>query len=256
MLKPAATTFRCVVNPTFSFLADFVEQVTRCGLPADATEVYQARNRIVACERSGVLVNIKAFRLPNAINRYVYSALRKSKAERSYLNAMRLNALGFSTPAPIAFSEVRTPGRLHQSYYFSVQIPGSELRHMDSRADAPAVLFALGREIALLHQARVWMKDFSPGNVLETHTPDGSYTFSHVDLNRIQFGCRSRSSLMRMFGAMVYTPRHLRMISDGYADALGLDPDAAFADASAAMRGYEYRVRRKNFLKNLFRKSR
>lgn len=252
MLKPSPS-FRCVVNPEFSFLSDFVGQVTRCGLPPDATEVYQARNRIVCCERSGVHINIKAFRLPNAINRYVYSALRKSKAERSYINAMRLSALGFFTPAPIAFSEVRTPGRLHQSYYFSVQIPGSELRHMNRRPDASAVLFALGREMARLHQARVWIKDFSPGNVLENHTPDGHYTFSHVDLNRIRFGCRSHASLMRMFGAMVYSPVHLRMISDGYADALGLDPEAAFAGATAAMQAYTRRVSSKKFLKKLFR---
>ena len=48
-----------------------------------------------------------SFNLPGCINSYVYTTLRKSKAERSYLNSKKLQQLGFRTPAIIAYAEVR-----------------------------------------------------------------------------------------------------------------------------------------------------
>lgn len=245
--------YRIIAHPDFRHLAKFILDVTAHGLPDDSIEVYKSRNRIVWCSRDNVDINIKSFRLPNIVNRYVYASLRKSKAERSYLNALRLISLGFSTPQPIGFGEEYSPGRLRHSYYFSVQIKGEEMRCMERRPDCREQLNALGREMAGLHRAGVWMKDFSPGNVLSHRNSDGSYTFNYVDLNRIEFDCHKRSRLMQMFGAMVYTPEHLRMLSDGYAEAMGIDPDKAFADALESMKAFNRRKTRKKFLKKLFK---
>lgn len=250
-MKP---TYSITLRPDFKSLDRFVTEVAEHGLPADVTEVYRSRNRIVWCEREGHKINIKAFKLPNRLNKFVYATLRKSKAERSYLNALQLRELGFATPVPVAFAEERFPMRLGRSYYFSLQEEGSELRHMEERADSLALLTALGAEIHRLHSAGIWMKDFSPGNVLMTRSAEGEYRFKYVDLNRIEWNCHSRRKLMKMFGAIVYTPEHLRMITDGYAAAAGCDAESLFAEASLYMEAFEKRSTRKKWLKKIFKR--
>lgn len=246
--------FNITLRHEFKSLDRFVTEVAQHGLPADVTEVYRSRNRIVWCAREGYKINIKAFKLPNKLNEFVYATLRKSKAERSYLNALQLRALGFATPVPVAFVEERYPARLGRSYYFSLQEEGSELRHMEDRTDRLPILTALGAEMHRLHSAGIWMKDFSPGNVLMTHAGDGEYRFKYVDLNRIEWNCHSRHKLMKMFGAIVYTPEHLRMITDGYAAARGCDPEALFAEALLYMEAFEKKKARKKRLKKLLKR--
>lgn len=241
------------LNPKYESLSPFVFDITASGLPDDATLVYKSRNKIVRTLHDGLDINIKAFKLPNLANRYIYSMFRKSKAERSYLNAWKLIDLGFHTPEPIGFGEEKVPGRLKHSYYFSIQIEASEMRNMETRPDAAALLHALGTEMARLHRAGVWMKDFSPGNVLFTRTSSGSYIFNHVDLNRIEFDCHDNDKLMRMFGAMVYTDEHLRMLSDGYAIALGLDLDETYRMALKQVDRFNRYRERKARLKKLLR---
>lgn len=107
------------VSARYTKIKSEIEKIIRQGIPADATVIYKARNTVYRLNVGGTDLVIKAFRVPNIINSLVYTHLRKSKAMRSYMNAKRLQELGFHTPTPIAYGEVREDGRLRQSYYIS-----------------------------------------------------------------------------------------------------------------------------------------
>ena len=77
------------------------------------------RNSIKVVEKDGKKLNVKSFKRPNYINRYVYMSLRKSKAERSFKYAEKLIEMGIGTPKPIAFAEESINGALTKSFYIS-----------------------------------------------------------------------------------------------------------------------------------------
>jgi RIO-like serine/threonine protein kinase len=63
------------------------------------------RNHIKVVEQKGRTVNVKSFKQPNLLDRYVYVLFRKSKAERSFEFAKTLIERGVGTPKPIAYAE-------------------------------------------------------------------------------------------------------------------------------------------------------
>src|SRR6056297_308255 len=75
------------------------------------------RNHIKVVEKEGRKFNIKSFKQPNFINRYVYVLFRESKAERSFKFAEKLIKKGIGTPKPIAFAEETSKGALTKSFY-------------------------------------------------------------------------------------------------------------------------------------------
>ena len=222
-----ATKHHIIVSPDYPAARHVIEHVTAHGQPAHATTIYDGpRNKLFHISEPELaegsdtpgdsgLVNVKAFRVPPFPNNYIYSTLRAGKAERSYRFAQRLMALGFLTPAPFGYSEILTGirltghcgiwPRLTRSYYFCAQLPYPDMRCWESRPDRDALIEAIGAEIARLHAAGVWMKDFSTGNILveppSAHT-GGKYRFHYVDLNRTAFGVTNRNKLMQMFKAL------------------------------------------------------
>lgn len=221
-----------------------IERIARSGVPADATVIFSQRNTIYTIPSGGITVNIKQFALPNLINRYVYGNLREGKARRSFANSQRLTRLGFRVPSPLAFIEERTRVRFWRSYFISEHIDGlTEMRSISRHPFVGELLVAVGREMARIHAAGVWMKDFSPGNILFRRLSDGSFEFYYVDLNRIEFDVTDRSKLDRMWERLIFDPAQLTIAAEAYAEATGLDPADVTATAVRQMRSF---VRRKH----------
>lgn len=101
-----------------------VERIVESGLPPEATVIYSGRNTVATLPSGEITVNIKAFALPNIVNRFVYGRFRDGKARRSFFNSCRLLELGFNVPDPIAFIEERGLFTFGRSFYLS--------RHMDN----------------------------------------------------------------------------------------------------------------------------
>lgn len=130
-------------------------------------------------------VVVKQFRTPDIFRGLWYGLIGKSKAHRSYENALRLQEL---TPAPIAYREVRYFGILRESWY-ACRL--SECTHtFKELIDNPAfpqreqILRSIGRFTAQIRQKGIWHRDYSQGNIL--FNEDGS-KIELVDLNRIRW---------------------------------------------------------------------
>lgn len=234
-------------------VAPLVDEIVAGGVPADAVDIYRGRNRVVKLTRCGRDINIKAFRKPNVLNRYVYGTLRESKARRSFEFASRLRCLGFDTPEPLAYIEVCDGRRFGDSYYLSQQLEGfRDMRVIDDADDRAMLADQLGALMARMHDAGVWMKDFSQGNVLRRRTGRKQhYEFFLVDINRMEFGVTSRRKLMTNFRTITDDMSFLRILVRAYARHSGRPADEVMREALQAREDFFRKQRIKKFFKNI-----
>lgn len=232
-------TYKIVVNPKYEALRPQVQQIVKGGRPAGAEDIYVGRNTLYRCVLNNTALVIKEFKKPNKVNAYVYTTLRKSKAARSFRNAMAMMSLGFLTPEPVAYGEVRSGLKLIESIYISRELTGgTEMREWEAFPFKDTLLPAFAREIYRLHQAGVFHKDFSPGNILFTDNAGEGYKFYYVDLNRMKFEVHDHRQQMRMFRAINLNPESLRVLARLYAEVSHQDKDKIEAEALAALDGY------------------
>lgn len=226
---------------------ELVERVVNGGIPPEATVIFSQRNTVAIIPSGGITANIKSFALPNIVNRYVYGRLRKSKARRSFANSQHLARLGFKVPAPLAFIEERTALTFRRSYFISEHIYGlTEMRTPERHDFCDELMVALGREMARLHAAGVWMKDFSPGNILfRRDEATGDFEFYYVDLNRINFDDRNPSHLARMWGRLLFVPEQIAAATRAYAEATGRDAGEVYDVAMKQWKAFTARKRKK-----------
>lgn len=195
--------------------AEFVQHLADTGDVSGLELIYEGRNRLYRTPDGRLCV--KAFGVPGIIKSFIYGFLRKSKAFRSFDNALVLKELGIPTPDPIAAIECKKFGFLRRSYYICEYANGWQtLRGVEKRSDFPALSRALAEFIYTLHRNGVLMKDLSPGNVL--WRLNGSYfDFTLVDINRMEFDIEERDLLLGNFGCPLDTDEAVETLAKQYA---------------------------------------
>lgn len=187
--------------------------------------IFQRRNTLRKID--GAVV--KAFAVPSFWKGLWYGLFGKSKARRSYEYALRMEGL---TPKPIAYREVRICGILRESYY---ACKTSECTHIFNEligapkfANREAILKAIGRFTAILHQRGILHQDYSGGNIL--FNEDGSRV-EVIDLNRIRF-CKllNKETRLRNFERLNIDRAALTTMASAYAEQMGENAaeDAAY----------------------------
>ncbi len=150
----------------------------------------QDRNTLKLFHLDGLTVNVKSFRIPNIVNQIAYKFFRKSKAQRSYEYAKKLQDLGIGTPKPIAYYEFKTAFLFKDSFYISEHLDYDlTYRELTTDFDYPDyenILRAFTRFTYDLHQKGINFLDHSPGNTLIIKKGN-EYEFFLVDLNRMKF---------------------------------------------------------------------
>lgn len=177
------------INPAFEELKDEI-----LALPSrfayEGKHIYGGRRNLIKSLKMGDLeVNVKSFKRPHILNRFIYAWLRKSKAERSYINAMRLLKMKVGTPTPIAYLVYQDAKGVKKSYYISIQQPCDYVL-LDLLEQRPPDFEQLFRSyiefVYSLHQKGIFFIDLSTGNTL-LNRKEGNPEFFLVDLNRIDF---------------------------------------------------------------------
>lgn len=245
---------KCTIHPNFQELTAFISN-----LPEHFAEggrlIYEGRNQLKVFVVENVSVNVKAFRQPNWVNRFVYTFLRRSKARRSYENALRLLDLGFTVPQPLGYVERYTCGLLDNAYFISLQWPFTTdfrpFRTMDEQDVRPWLnrLEAFGAYVGRLHEAGVLHKDLSIGNVLMVE--DKPDIFCLVDLNRMRFGLVDQIKGCANFGRLRGGTSFFKAMAKGYAVERGFDETTCFRlmwQANAkSLRFFARKARRKQW---------
>ncbi|MCK9373396.1 MAG: hypothetical protein M0P91_09370 [Sulfuricurvum sp.] len=102
----------------YTYLTSSFESIQKI-FAGDNHSIHKARNELKIIEIEGIKTVVKSFKVPHLLNRIVYTFFRKSKAYKSYHNALRLKKLTISTPEPIALIEFYESGLLKESFFIA-----------------------------------------------------------------------------------------------------------------------------------------
>jgi len=217
------------------------------------------RNSIKIFDLEAEKINIKSFKIPNAVNKIVYRFFRKSKAERSFEYANHLISKNIGTPAPIAFAENNSSILFGKSYYISKHLDYDlTFRELVTNPDYPnheEILRAFTRFTFKLHEQEIEFLDHSPGNTL-IQLNIGDYKFFLVDLNRMNFKKLNFEERMKNFARLTPKKEMIDVMANEYAQMIN-KPEAEvfekmwfFANSFFTNRGKNRKIKQKfkNFL--------
>lgn len=210
------------------------------------------RNQIKLFDLKGQSINVKSFKIPNLINKIVYKYFRKSKAQRSFDNALYLLEHGIGTPQPIAYAENFSLFGLKDSFYASKHVEYDlTFRELVSNPDYPErdqILASFTKFTHLLHENGILFKDHSPGNTLIKKTEEG-YDFFLVDLNRMVFKPLTFEERIKNFSRLTPKEEMVRVMSNRYAELMNRNPEEVFELMWKHTKTFQEKYHRKRRLK-------
>lgn len=197
----------------------------------NSNTIHKARNELKIIDFDNISTVVKAFKIPNKINQIVYAYFRKSKAQKSYLNAIKLKQLNINTPEPIGYIEFYRGFLFKESFFISKEFNydytiRTPLREEDfeNRESLIQQFVAFTHN---LHQNNVYHKDYSAGNILVNDNKDGTYEFSIVDINRMEFKPVDLNLGLDNFAKLWLDESSLLIIAKEYAKLSGIDEQKA-----------------------------
>ena len=216
--------YQITLNPKYQSCHDFCMDIDS-HFDTQKESIHKARNEIKKITCNDYTLIIKSFKIPNLLNRFVYTYLRASKSQKSYDNALRLLSLNINTPEPVALIKELTP-TLHKSFFISIAFEydftiREPLLEHDFK-DRELLFKAFARFTADLHKKGVLHQDYSPGNILIKKT-DYDFEFSIVDINRMSFESINFQSGCKNFSKLWADEDVLKIIAQEYAITLDYD---------------------------------
>ena len=217
---------KIVINPDYVCYTDFINRLPDI-FHTEGETIYKSRNEIKVFEVNGVKINVKQYKTPVWINRIFYTFFRPTKAWRAYTYALKLLAKEINTPPPVACMIFKKAGLIHQCYFVSLQSPYTRNMYefgTGMLSDRAPVIRHLARYAAKLHDAGIYHRDFSPGNILFQQT-EHEVNFLLVDINRMQFGPVSIEKGCANFARLWGSKEMFTLIAKEYATARHADVD-------------------------------
>ena len=197
-------------------------------------------------------MNIKSFKVPNAVNKIAYRFFRKSKAQRSFQYAHTLVTRGIGTPYPIAFAEENSGVLFGKSYYISEHLESDltyrTLVQEPEYPDFENILRAFTRFTYSLHENHIEFLDHSPGNTLIQAGEEG-YKFFLVDLNRMNFRKLDFDGRMKNFSRLTYKKEMVAIMANEYSRIYSKTEVEVFEKMWFYTRDFQAKYNRKRELK-------
>jgi tRNA A-37 threonylcarbamoyl transferase component Bud32 len=214
---------------------DLQAAVKRLTHPSPSSEtLHWGRNYLYAekieTEGEPLEVVVKQFR-NQGVRGQLERRLKGSKAARSWRGAWALERAGVPTAEPMLLIESKRPDgpsyfvtrRLHDlheaRYFFRALEAGSE-RATFPEIDAERVMKTLGRAIRQMHDAGIWHRDLSIGNVLlgpKADDAEGIQVF-FIDLNRSRHRRRltTQQRTRDLCRLRIFRPEHQELFLQSY----------------------------------------
>lgn len=146
--------------------------------------IYRGRNLIKLVHCDPYPITIKCFS-QSFKNRLIY-AIRRSKARRSYENALELIRRGFDTPLPYGYIESRRYINTLSGSYYICRYEERLSLYDAILAYGHNCLAAFATYVVSLHINGIRHDDLNNSNVRVHVDSDGEFHFSLIDLNRMK----------------------------------------------------------------------
>ena len=223
---------KLVVRPEYNHLKDWIKEIPSF-FSTQGETIYKARNELKVFNTDFGKIVVKSFCIPHIINRFAYSFLRVSKAERSYVYSLEILKRGFKTPQPIAYIERFDTGLLSESYYVSAYSDYLSMRNFNFikkiTEEDIEILKAFACLTARLHENEIYHTDYSNGNILYKKENENIF-FDLVDVNRIQFKKVTEEMAYKSFHRMDLSIEMLKIVAEEYALQSRMDVEKCIAE--------------------------
>ena len=241
------SNYKFTINEDFKHFKDFLENIKE-HFATSKNSIHKARNEIKVINYQNSDLVVKSFKVPNFLNRIIYTFFRSSKAKKSYDYAIKIAAF---TPKPIGYIEFYENTLLANSYFVSEKFDYSfTIRESLLDANFPnkeKIFKDFAKFSHSLHENEIYHLDFSPGNIL-IKEQNGEYIFKIVDINRMKFRPLCNELRMKNFSKLWAKDEDLKIIIKEYAKISGMNEDIAIKKALS----YSHSLKaRKNFKKRL-----
>lgn len=211
--------------------------------------IHKARNEIKIIDFEGESLVVKSFKIPNIINKIVYTFFRDSKAKKSYENSIKIESF---VPKPIGFIEFKKFGLIHESYFvsenfkydFTIREP---LLQADFK-DKEEVFKAFARFTYKLHEQGIFHLDYSPGNILIKEENE-DYIFKIVDINRMEFKPLGLDERLKNFAKLWAKDEDLKIIVKEYSKLIESDEEGCLRIALKESQAHKDRKNAKKRLR-------
>lgn len=189
--------------------------------------IYRARNVIKVVVYDGEKFIIKSFKNPSFFRKLEYLTYKKSKAQKSYDNSIKILDTGLNVVAkPIGYNIKKSFGLITNSYFISTNIKsGNEIRNVFSNKgykDRKEILKAFAKFTLSLHNKNIFHEDYSPGNILFTKF-NNKYKFYLVDINRVSFKRITYKNRVISFSKFSAKDNDLTIMATEYAKLLDIN---------------------------------
>jgi len=202
---------------------DFIKNINLYFKQEDNIIIQEGRNIIKKIEYQEKEYIVKFFREPNIINKIAYKIVKKSKAQKSYFNSLKISNF---VPNAIGFIEFSKFGLLQDSYFISENFTYDfTIREalLDVNFHKKKTIFKTFAYFTFqLHQQNIYHLDYSPGNIL-IKEKDGQYTFKIVDINRMKFQVLDLETRLKNFAKLWAKDGDLEIIIREYAQLMNAD---------------------------------
>ncbi|MDR1160768.1 MAG: lipopolysaccharide kinase InaA family protein [Tannerellaceae bacterium] len=209
---------KIIINPAYNQFSTFVHTIPE-RFDKEGTCIHKDRNEIKVFNVGGTIVNVKQYKVPLFMNRLIYTFIRPAKASRAYHYALKLRSKGFDTPEPVAYIISCKGGFIYRTYFISLH--SSYVWNMYEFGEGTLsgrehIIRSFANYTARLHEAGIYHKDFSPGNILFEETEEG-VRFCLIDINRMEFGRVSIKKGCANFARLWGKEEMIRLIACEYA---------------------------------------
>jgi len=197
-----------------SFLVDIQTHFER-----NTKTIHKARNELKVIPLNNINTIVKSFKIPNVLNKLIYTFFRDSKAKRSYDYSLKISSF---VPLPIGYIEFYKSGLLDQSYFVSEQfnydytireVLTKQLNKTDEQYND--IYKAFARFTYELHTENIFHHDYSPGNIL-IKEDDSELIFKIVDINRMTFNKLDEIKRAQNFEKLWASDDSLKVMADEY----------------------------------------
>ena len=242
------SNFKLVVNDEFKNFKDFLLNI-KSFFQRNQNTIHKARNEIKIINYHNQDLVVKSFKIPNLLNRIIYTFYRSTKAKKSYEYALKIKEF---TPQPIGFIEFYASGLLKDSYFVSEKFDYSfTIREPLLDTFFPnknEILKAFAHFTFDLHQAGIFHFDYSPGNIL-IKKENNDFIFKIVDINRMKFFDLQISDRLKNFSKLWAKDEDLEIIIKEYAKLLEKDEKELISKALDFSHKHKAKINLKKRLK-------
>jgi len=206
------------LNTNYKIMEQFLLDIKKY-FNNNSNSIHKARNELKVIEFEETDTVVKSFKVPNILNKIIYTFFRESKAKRSYKYSIKIEKF---VPKPIGYIEFYKNTLLDESYFISEKFDYTytireALKKQLNKTDAEyeTIYQAFAKFTFELHEENIFHDDYSPGNILIKETTDG-YEFKIVDINRMSFDKLTEIKRAQNFEKLWALDEILEVMADEY----------------------------------------